>query len=49
MNLPAEEVTSPGRLGFQLEQAFWFYDDFYRAENRSLPKFNLKTFAMYKY
>jgi mRNA-decapping enzyme subunit 2 len=39
-----EEVASPARLGFQLEQAFWFYDDFYRAENPALPKMNLKKF-----
>lgn len=46
MNLPAEELASHSRLGFQLEQAFWFYDDFYRAENRSLPKYNLRSFSL---
>lgn len=44
MNLPAEEIASPARLGFQLEQAWWFYDDFYRLENPKLPKMNLKAF-----
>lgn len=37
-------MASPARLGFQLEQAFWFYDDFFRAENPTLPKMNLKKF-----
>lgn len=46
MNLPAEEMESSGRLGFQLEQAWWFYDDFFRAENPSLTKMNLKRFAV---
>lgn len=44
MNLPAEEIASAARLGFQLEQAWWFYDDFYRLENPRLPKMNLKVF-----
>lgn len=44
INLPREEVGSPARLGFQLEQAHWFYDDFYRAENPGLPKMNMKKF-----
>lgn len=42
--MPREEVGSPARLGFQLEQAYWFYDDFYRVENPALPKMNLKRF-----
>ncbi len=45
MNLPKEEIISPSRLGFQLEQAWWFYDDFFRLENSKLPKLNLKKFS----
>lgn len=44
MNLPREEISSAARLGFQLEQAWWFYDDFYRLENPKLPKMSLKKF-----
>lgn len=28
VNLPHEELTSPARLFFQLEQAWWYYEDF---------------------
>jgi hypothetical protein len=29
LNLPEEELNSADRLFFQLEQAHWFYEDFY--------------------
>lgn len=46
INLPAEELSTRTRLGFQLEQAFWFYEDFYRsAAPGRLPKLTLKTFS----
>ena len=46
LNLPDEELNSMSRLGFQIEQAYWFYEDFYRTANPSvLPKLTLKTFA----
>lgn len=46
INLPAEELSSRTRLGFQLEQAFWFYEDFYRsAAPGVLPKLTLKSFS----
>ncbi len=39
-------MQSQGRLGFQLEQAYWFYEDFYRsAAPHSLPKVKLKAFC----
>ncbi len=30
VNLPAEEQATFERIGFQIEQAFWYYEDFYR-------------------
>lgn len=33
------------RLFFQLEEAQWFYEDFVRVENPTLPSMKLKTFA----
>lgn len=45
-NLPAEESTSLTRLGFQVEQAYWFYEDFYRLTTpQALPKLSLKAFC----
>jgi len=47
LNLPAEELKSSDRMFFQLEQAFWFYDDFYCDSNDALPRYsNLKPFAL---
>eukprot|EP01133_Synstelium_polycarpum_P004065 gene4065-4737_t len=60
INIPAEELESFERLLFQIEAAYWFYDDFYREDNHSLPKYSLgeftknqveeilKKFSMYK-
>ncbi|KAF0980826.1 hypothetical protein FDP41_013309 [Naegleria fowleri] len=45
MNCPEEEHENFDRLFFQIEEAFWFYLDFYREQNPSLPKFNLNQFA----
>ncbi|RKP16934.1 DCP2-domain-containing protein [Rozella allomycis CSF55] len=47
LNIPEEDLASFERLGFQIEQAHWFYDDFYRENNPQLPKMNLKSFAEY--
>ena len=47
LNLPPEELATSDRILFQLEQAFWFYDDFI-CDNSSLPlpRFkSLKPFA----
>ncbi|CEO98898.1 Nudix hydrolase domain-containing protein [Plasmodiophora brassicae] len=47
LNLPAEELSTFERLFFQLEQAWWFYEDFYHDRNpRVLPKFSFKDFCM---
>lgn len=43
--MPEEELSSVERICFQIEQAHWFYEDFVRASNASLPSFSLKNFA----
>ncbi|PIA14455.1 DCP2-domain-containing protein, partial [Coemansia reversa NRRL 1564] len=45
INVPEEELQEIERICFQIEQAHWFYDDFVREQNRSLPSMTLKTFA----
>lgn len=48
LNLPSSELTSPDRIFFQLEQAWWFYDDFI-CDNSSddLPRFkHVKPFSL---
>ncbi|PXF46926.1 mRNA decapping complex subunit 2 [Gracilariopsis chorda] len=45
VNLPAVEYESFERLFFAIESAHWFYDDFYRDNNPSLPRLPLKHFA----
>ena len=45
INLPEEERSTFERLGFQVEQAFWFYDDFYRPIHPHLPRLTLRSFG----
>ncbi|KAJ2741118.1 mRNA-decapping enzyme subunit 2 [Coemansia sp. BCRC 34301] len=45
INVPEEELQEIERICFQIEQAHWFYDDFVRETNPSLPSMTLKTFA----
>eukprot|EP00164_Ancoracysta_twista_P022480 GFYU01041416.1.p1 GENE.GFYU01041416.1~~GFYU01041416.1.p1 ORF type:complete len:247 (-),score=45.82 GFYU01041416.1:198-938(-) len=45
INIPPEELQYFERLCFQIEQAHWFYDDFYREENTKLPAMSMKEFA----
>lgn len=45
INIPEQELASIERICFQIEQAHWFYEDFVRAENSSLPSFSLKDFS----
>lgn len=42
--MPAEELSSISRICFQIEQAHWFYEDFVREENPTLPSFTLRRF-----
>ncbi|KAG0343117.1 mRNA-decapping enzyme subunit 2 [Podila humilis] len=45
INVPDEELASVERICFQIEQAHWFYEDFVREQNSSLPSFSLKNFS----
>ncbi|KAF2071229.1 hypothetical protein CYY_007446 [Polysphondylium violaceum] len=45
LNIPSEELESFERLLFQIEMAYWFYDDFYREDHPSLPKYSLSEFT----
>ena len=40
INLPAQELKSFQRIFIQLEQAFWFYDDFFCDQNGQLERFS---------
>lgn len=48
LNLPPEELATSDRIFFQLEQAWWFYDDFHCDNSElPLPRFkSLKPFAL---
>lgn len=51
LNLPDEELSSSDRIFFQLEQAWWFYDDFICDANtdtaKKLPRFkHMKPFSL---
>jgi mRNA-decapping enzyme subunit 2 len=45
LNLPPSESSSVPRICFQVEQAFWFYEDWVRDLNPSLPSYTLKRFS----
>ena len=45
VNVPEEELVSFERICFQIEQAYWFYVNFYLNGNPPLPKYTLKDFA----
>lgn len=45
INLPKEELETPERIGFQIEEAQWFYEDFIRPLDPTLPSLNLRTFC----
>jgi len=45
-NLPESELSEPDRLFFQIEQAWWFYEDFMADRHQHLPHFaKLQSFA----
>ena len=44
INCPEEELTLE-RVFFQIEQAFWFYDDFYRKQFKYLPHLRMDSFS----
>jgi mRNA-decapping enzyme subunit 2 len=46
INLPNEELESVERICFQVEEAQWFYEDFIRPLDPSLPSMPLRTFCL---
>lgn len=44
-NLPPSELEQVDRLFFQIEQAHWFYEDFYSDKYSHLPHFKFKGFV----
>ncbi|RLV92374.1 mRNA-decapping enzyme subunit 2 [Spathaspora sp. JA1] len=45
VNVPQEDLSSIERMFFQVEEAQWFYSDFIRQQNPSLPPMKMKTFS----
>lgn len=45
INCPAEDLSSIERVFFQVEEAQWFYTDFMRQLDLSLPSMKMKLFA----
>jgi hypothetical protein len=45
INVPDVELAKVERICFQVEQAHWFYEDFFRERRPDLPSFQLKTFS----
>ena len=45
-NCPEEHLSDPSRLMFQIEKAWWYYEDFYADEHPKVPHVkNLYSFA----
>lgn len=44
-NCPPEDLQGGERILFQVETAWWFYEDNYRDKDQSLPQFKLYGFA----
>ncbi|KAG5420360.1 DCP2 [Candida metapsilosis] len=45
VNVPEEDLSSIERIFFQVEEAHWFYLDYVRQLDPSLPSMKMKTFA----
>jgi len=45
INLPREELESVERIIFQIEEGHWYYEDFIRPLDPTLPSINLKQFC----
>ncbi|KAL7626902.1 mRNA-decapping enzyme subunit 2 [Parahypoxylon ruwenzoriense] len=46
INLPREDLSSVARICFQIEEAQWFYEDFIRPLDPSLPSMGLRSFSL---
>jgi len=45
LNLPQDELTSFERICFAIENAHWFYEDYYCEEHTFLPSMGYRSFA----
>ena len=46
INIPEEDLSSVARICFQVEEAQWFYEDFIRPLDPSLPSMSLRIFCL---
>lgn len=46
INLPEEDLSTVARICFQIEEAQWFYEDFIRPLDPTLPSMTLRTFSL---
>ncbi|KAJ9151892.1 mRNA-decapping enzyme 2 [Pleurostoma richardsiae] len=46
INLPQEDLSSVARICFQVEEAQWFYEDFVRPLDPTLPSMTLRSFCL---
>jgi mRNA-decapping enzyme subunit 2 len=46
INLPQEDLMSVARICFQVEEAHWFYEDFIRPLDPTLPNMSLRDFCL---
>lgn len=46
INLPQEDLSSVARICFQVEEAQWYYEDFIRPLDASLPPMSLRQFCL---
>ncbi len=46
IHLPKEDLSSVARICFQVEEAQWFYEDFIRPLDPSLPSMSLRSFCL---
>ncbi|KAK3944256.1 hypothetical protein QBC46DRAFT_404512 [Diplogelasinospora grovesii] len=46
INLPKEDLESVERICFQVEEAQWFYEDFIRPLDPTLPSMSLRSFCL---
>ncbi|KAH6687496.1 mRNA-decapping enzyme [Plectosphaerella plurivora] len=46
INLPEEDLSSIARICFQIEEAQWFYEDFIRPLDPTLPSMTLRSFSL---
>ena len=46
IHLPQEDLSSVARICFQVEEAQWFYEDFIRPLDPTLPSMSLRSFCL---